>query len=170
MILQADLTAVAAGPLAHDVAGELRLLAEQESRGGGGVYRFSDGSLRRAFDVGWSAGEVHDWLAEHSVTPVPQPLAYLVDDVARRHGSIRVGQRGCVPAVEDAAEAAALLAHRGRRRRAAAIAPGVLVAGGRGGRTRGAAARALGQAPAVEDEGGRRGRRRPACGRPTAAC
>ena len=30
---------------------------------------------RRAFDVGWSAAEVHTWLGAHSSTPVPQPLA-----------------------------------------------------------------------------------------------
>ena len=45
IIVQADLTAVAAGPLPHQLAAELRLLADQESRGGGGVYRFSSGSL-----------------------------------------------------------------------------------------------------------------------------
>ena len=71
VVVQADLTAVAPGPLEHAVAGELRLLADQESRGGGGVYRFSDTSLRRAFDAGWSAVEVHDWIARHSTTAVP---------------------------------------------------------------------------------------------------
>ena len=73
---------------------DLRLLADQESRGGGGVFRFSAASMRRAFDAGWSADDVHRWLAEHSSTGVPQPLQYLVDDVARRHGSIRVGPAG----------------------------------------------------------------------------
>ncbi len=48
LVVQADLTAVAPGPLDHRVAGELRLLADQESRGAGGVYRFSPASLRRA--------------------------------------------------------------------------------------------------------------------------
>ncbi|MEU8516335.1 helicase-associated domain-containing protein, partial [Kitasatospora sp. NPDC048722] len=30
-------------------------------------------------------------LEQHSRTPVPQPLTYLIDDVARRHGVLRVG-------------------------------------------------------------------------------
>ncbi len=55
IMIQADLTAVAAGPLSHLVAAELRLLADQESRGAAGVFRFSAGSLRRAYDRGWSA-------------------------------------------------------------------------------------------------------------------
>ncbi|GAA1427119.1 helicase-associated domain-containing protein [Microlunatus lacustris] len=155
VILQADLTAVAPGPLAHDVAGELRLLAEQESRGGGGVYRFSDSSLRRAFDVGWSAVEVHTWLAEHSATPVPQPLAYLVDDVARRHGSIRVGSALSYLRTDDAGEAAALLGHPGAASLGLrTVAPGVLVAAVEPAELV-AFLHGLGQTPAVEDEGGR---------------
>ena len=155
VILQADLTAVAPGPLAHAVAGELRLLAEQESRGGGGVYRFSDASLRRAFDVGWSAAEVHGWLAEHSVTPVPQPLAYLVDDVARRHGSIRVGSALAYLRTDDTSEAAALLSHPGAPGLGLrTIAPGVLVAAVEPAELV-AFLHGLGQTPAVEDEGGR---------------
>jgi hypothetical protein len=128
-VIQTDLTAVTAGPLEHDVAAELRALADQESRGGGGVYRFSASSLRRAFDLGWSAADVQLWLEEHSTTELPQPLRYLVGDVARRHGSIRVGPAGCYVRLADQAQAAALLAHPaasdlGLR----AVAPGVLVA------------------------------------------
>ncbi len=128
-VIQSDLTAVTAGPLEHAVATELRMLADQESRGVGGVYRFSATSLRRAFDLGWSAAEVRLWLEQHSTTDVPQALLYLVGDVSRRHGSIRVGPAGCYVRVADEAQAAALLAHPaasdlGLR----SIAPGVLVA------------------------------------------
>ena len=155
VIVQADLTAVAPGPLEHAVASELRLLADQESRGGGGVYRFSDTSLRRAFDAGWSAAEVHSWLAQHSATAVPQPLAYLVDDVARRHGSIRVGSAAAYLRTDDESEAAGLLNHPdagtlGLR----SIAPGVLIAGVEPAELV-AFLHSLGQTPAVEDAGGR---------------
>ena len=128
-VIQADLTAVTAGPLEHTVATELRMLADQESRGVGGVYRFSATSLRRAFDLGWSAADVGLWLERHATTDVPQALRYLVGDVARRHGSIRVGSAGCYVRVADEAQAAALLAHPaasglGLR----SVGPGVLVA------------------------------------------
>jgi hypothetical protein len=129
LVIQTDLTAVTAGPLEHDVAAELRMLADQESRGGGGVYRFSASSLRRAFDVGWSAADVQLWLERHSTTEVPQPLRYLVGDVARRHGSIRVGPAGCYVRLADQAQAAALLAHPAASELGLrAVAPGVLVA------------------------------------------
>ncbi len=128
-VIQTDLTAVTAGPLEHDVAARLRMLADQESRGGGGVYRFSASSLRRAFDMGWSAADVQLWLEQHSTTDVPQPLRYMVGDVARHHGSIRVGPAGCYVRLADQAQAAALLAHPAASELGLrAVAPGVLVA------------------------------------------
>ncbi len=91
ILIQADLTAVAPGPLEHDLAHKLAMMADIESRGGATVYRFTGTSVRRAFDSGWSSAEVHGFLAASSRTPVPQPLVYLVDDVARRFGTVRVG-------------------------------------------------------------------------------
>lgn len=91
ILLQADLTAVAPGPLVRVVHDELTAMADVESHGGGGVYRFSEASVRRAFDLGRTSDQLHDWLADHSRTPVPQPLSYLIDDVARRHGVLRMG-------------------------------------------------------------------------------
>ena len=94
VLLQADLTAVAPGPLETELARTLHLVADVESRGGATVYRFTPGSVRRAFDAGWSALEVHDFVGSVSRTPVPQPLTYLVDDVVAdlRHGAGRAGR------------------------------------------------------------------------------
>ncbi len=155
LILQADLTAVAPGPLPRTLGDDLRLLADQESRGGGGVFRFSDSSLRRAFDAGWTSAEVLDWLERHSTTGVPQPLAYLVEDVARRHGSIRVAAAGAVIRIDDDAQAAALLNRAealalGLRR----LAPGVLLAAADPYEVV-QVLRAIGHSPAVEDDEGR---------------
>ena len=129
IVLQADLTAVAPGPVPYRLARELRLLADQESRGGAAVFRFSGPSLRRAFDAGWSAADVHRWLEHHATTAPPQPLAYLIDDIARQHGSIRVGPANAYVRIADPAQVAAILTHPdasvlGLRE----LAPGVLVA------------------------------------------
>jgi hypothetical protein len=91
VLLQADLTAVAPGRLEGSLAQFMRLVADVESRGGATVYRFSPGSVRRALDAGWSSAQVLGTLQNASRTPVPQPLEYLVGDVARRHGQTRVG-------------------------------------------------------------------------------
>ncbi len=103
VLVQADLTAVAPGPLEHDLAHKLAMMADIESRGGATVYRFTASSVRRAFDSGWSSAEVHGFLAASSRTPVPQPLVYLVDDVARRFGTVRVGAAGSFLRSDDEA-------------------------------------------------------------------
>ena len=58
-------------------------------------------SLRRAFDAGWSAADVRRWLEHHATTALPQPLAYLIDDIARQHGSIRVGPANAYVRIAD---------------------------------------------------------------------
>ena len=64
VLIQADLTAVAPGPLVRERARDLHLVADVESRGQATVYRFTAMSVRRAFDAGWAAHEVHAFLAD----------------------------------------------------------------------------------------------------------
>ena len=128
VLIQADLTAVAPGPLESALARQLQLVADVESRGGATVYRFTPGSVRRALDVGWSAAELHGFLDSVSRTPVPQPLSYLVDDTVRKFGTVRVGHAEAFLRSDDETALAELLHHPqagtlGLRR----IAPTVLV-------------------------------------------
>ncbi|NUO45428.1 MAG: helicase-associated domain-containing protein, partial [Streptomyces sp.] len=129
VLLQADLTAVAPGPLRRPLADTLGVLADVESKGGATVYRFTPGSVRRALDAGRSASDLHAFLAAHSRTPVPQPLAYLIDDVARKHGHLRVGAASAYVRCDDDAVLNEILADKraaglGLRR----LAPTVLAA------------------------------------------
>ncbi|MFC4060295.1 helicase-associated domain-containing protein [Planomonospora corallina] len=101
VLLQADLTAVAPGPLTGELSRWLALAADVESTGGATVYRFSERSVRRALDAGQGADEMLALLERHSTTPVPQPLAYLVTDVARRHGRMRVGTASAYVRCDD---------------------------------------------------------------------
>ncbi|MGP4094914.1 helicase-associated domain-containing protein [Nonomuraea sp. KM90] len=103
VLLQADLTAVAPGPLTSELNRWMTLTADVESKGGATVYRFSEGSIRRALDAGHGGEELVAMLARHSATPVPQALSYLVTDVARRHGRIRVGTAGAYIRCDDPA-------------------------------------------------------------------
>ncbi|WP_346083759.1 helicase C-terminal domain-containing protein, partial [Streptomyces thermocarboxydus] len=154
VLLQADLTAVAPGPLERPLADMLGVLADVESKGGATVYRFTPASVRRALDAGQSAADLHAFLAAHSRTPVPQPLTYLIDDVARRHGHLRVGAASSYVRCDDDAVLNEILADKraaglGLRR----LAPTVLAA-----RTDPAALleglRAMGFAPAAESAEG----------------
>lgn len=112
VLIQADLTVVAPGPLVASVARSLRLLADVESRGHATVYRISESSVRRALDAGWDAEAIHALLADISRTPVPQPLTYLIDDVARRYGAVRVGSALAYVRSDNADALTALVADR----------------------------------------------------------
>ncbi|MDQ1357943.1 MAG: hypothetical protein QOG44_2316 [Acidimicrobiaceae bacterium] len=127
-VIQADLTAVATGPLGVSIREEIELVADLESSGAATVYRFSEQSLRRAFDAGRSASQILAFLTAHATKGVPQPLAYLVEDVGRRHGQVRVGSAGSYVRSDDPSLLAELLvARRAAKLELRQLAPTVLV-------------------------------------------
>lgn len=91
IIVQADLTALAPGRLPAVARRAMAVLADVESTGVATTYRFTENSIRRALDQGQSAHEILDFLTNLSRTPLPQPLTYLIEDAAKRHGVLRVG-------------------------------------------------------------------------------
>lgn len=103
ILIQSDHTAIAPGPLEHEIAQELAILAEIESRGGATVYRFSEATIRRGLDHGRTGDEIKSFLKKTSKTPMPQPLEYLIADVAKKHGKLRVGNTSAFIRCEDAA-------------------------------------------------------------------
>ena len=102
-LVQADLTVVVPGPLERHLADQLAEVAVVESAGAAMVYRISEASIRRALDSGRTANGMHTFFRAHSKTPVPQGLTYLIDDVARRHGQLRVGMASSFVRCEDPA-------------------------------------------------------------------
>ncbi|MFW0785465.1 helicase-associated domain-containing protein [Gordonia sp. CPCC 206044] len=108
-LTQADLTLMVPGPMTPELAEQVELVADLESGGAASVYRVSDDSVRRALDAGRSSSELITMFTAHSRTPVPQSLTYLIEDVARRHGQLRVGVASAFVRCEDAATLAAVL-------------------------------------------------------------
>lgn len=108
LVLQSDLTALVSGRPSAAAARLLAACAVSESRGMAATWRFTPASVRGAMDAGWTAEQLRAALVEVSGRDLPQPLDYLVSDVARRHGSVRVrAVRSCVVGAE--AEIAELL-------------------------------------------------------------
>ncbi len=112
VLVQADLTAIAPGPLEPVLAREIGLVADVESAGTATVFRFSESSLRRALDAGRSAADVQALIARAARGTVPQSLTYLIDDVARRHGRLRAGLASCYVRCDDPALLAEVVAAR----------------------------------------------------------
>lgn len=101
ILIQADNSAIAPGPLTLELANMIGTIADIESRGGATVYRFSEASIRRGLDHGQTGDQIKDFLKKTSKTPVPQPLEYLINDVAKRHGKLRVGTASTYLRCED---------------------------------------------------------------------
>ncbi|HYB81684.1 MAG TPA: helicase-associated domain-containing protein [Mycobacterium sp.] len=151
-LLQADLTIVVPGPLQRDLAQQLATVATVESAGAAMVYRVSEQSIRHALDIGKTRDWMHEFFGTHSKTPVPQGLTYLIDDVARRHGQLRIGMAASFVRCEDPT----LLAHAvaaAEELQLRALAPTVAVSPAPIAEVL-AALRSAGFAPAAEDSSG----------------
>lgn len=153
-LVQADLTVVVPGPLQRDLAEELATVATVESAGAAMVYRVSEQSIRHALDIGKTRDWMHAFFADHSKTPVPQGLTYLIDNVARRHGQLRIGMAASFVRCEDPALLAQAVAAPATEDVALrTLAPTVAVSPAPIGEVL-AALRAAGFAPAAEDSTG----------------
>ncbi|MEU7217697.1 helicase-associated domain-containing protein [Nocardia iowensis] len=154
VLVQADLTVIAPGPLTADLQQRIALVADVESAGAATVYRISETSVRRALDAGLTAAELHALFTKHSRTPIPQALTYLIDDVARRHGQLRAGMAQSFLRSDDPALLAQVLAAPVAGTLALrAIAPTVAIAQAPLGEVLDQL-RAAGFAPAGEDSAG----------------
>jgi hypothetical protein len=128
VLVQADLTVVAPGPLEQALGYEINLVADVESAGAATVYRVSESTIRRALDAGRTSTDLHELFRTRSRTPVPQALTYMIDDVGRRHGVLRGGAAMSFLRCDDPALLAEVMASgAGMRLELRKIAPGVLV-------------------------------------------
>jgi hypothetical protein len=127
----ADLTAVVTGPPDAALSELLDRVANRESRGAASTWRFTPASVRAALDGGTTVAELLEDLRAAAGKALPQPLEYLINDVARRHGEVAVMAVGCVIVGDEPGLLTELAAHR----KLAAlnlrqVAPTVLVAAG----------------------------------------
>jgi hypothetical protein len=154
-IFQADLTVVVAGSPDPAVTALLDTAADRESRGAATTWRISADSVRRALDSGRTPTSLLGALRAVAVGGVlPQPLEYLVNDVARRHGAVRVRAVGCVLRADDPTAVAEILSTKALASLGlVALAPTVLASTADAARTL-AALRAAGFAPMAEDATG----------------
>ena len=155
LLVQSDLTAVVPGRPAPVLAELLERAGAVESRGGALTVRFTAESVRGALDAGLSADELVEALERFTPGPLPSALTVLIDDVARRHGAVRVRGVSSLLRAPDPAVAAGLIANaRLRDLELAEAAPGVLASTAPPGRVL-RELREAGLAPVLEDAGGR---------------
>lgn len=114
--LQSDLTAVVLGHPDAQLARRLDSLADREGNSTASTWRFSAASLRRAMDAGVTETDIRLSLDEIADGEIPQPLTYLVGDVARRHGTLTASGVASVLVSQDPALLREVVADRRLRR------------------------------------------------------
>jgi len=99
--IQSDLTIIAPGPLPLADEAMLRRIAQIESADPATVARINAQSLLDGAVTGLTMDEVKDFLEQRSLVPLPQSLAYLIADTARRctdaPPELRMAQRAAAP-------------------------------------------------------------------------
>jgi Helicase conserved C-terminal domain len=99
----ADFTVYVAGAPSARVSRLLDSAADREGRGGAVIWRFTPASVRRALDEGTTGDALITALTAVATAELPQPLRYLVADVARRHGNLRLTSAvTCIRSIDEA--------------------------------------------------------------------
>lgn len=80
------------------------------------VWRLTPERLLAALDAGGSLDELSEFLSARSITPLPQPVTRLLEDLARRAGRLRDGGGARLIACEDPALATLVASHARTRR------------------------------------------------------
>jgi hypothetical protein len=90
IILQADLSIIAPGPLPTSTESLLRRFANTESIGLASTYRMNALSICHGLETGLTTDEIAKILTETFGAKLPQPVEYLLGEVQRRFGRLVV--------------------------------------------------------------------------------
>lgn len=104
VIVQADMTVLAPGPLPAALSHILGRFADLESPGLASVYRLSAQSLRRGLDSRLSAADIHQFFQAHALGTIPETVRVLIDDAAHTHGALHGGPASSYLTSPDPAE------------------------------------------------------------------
>ena len=90
IIVQADLSIIAPGPLSAGVERSLRAFVETEQSSLASRYRITPLSVSHALESGLNIDLVRETLENLSGAKLPQPVEYLLNDALKRFGRIRI--------------------------------------------------------------------------------
>ena len=88
IIIQADLTIIAVGPLPTDKELDLRRFVETERIGVASTYRINTLSVTYGLETGLTENQIRELLLELSGGALPQPVDYLIREAATRFGRL----------------------------------------------------------------------------------
>jgi hypothetical protein len=92
LIVQADLSLIAPGPLDTPTETILRKFAQIEQVSVASTYRLSALSVSNGLECGLSAEQIRTVLTDLSAKALPQPVEYLLNEAAGRFGRLRIAE------------------------------------------------------------------------------
>jgi hypothetical protein len=116
VLLGSDLTAMVVGLPTARVTLLLDSIGRRESSGSAVCWRFTKSAVRNALDDGSDIETLTAHLESLTGKELPQPLAYLLRDVGRRHGELRLSDHGTLLRSEDPLLLAQVVHDRSLRR------------------------------------------------------
>jgi len=90
IIIQADLSIIAPGPLRSSIEAQIRQFADTENIGLASGYRISPLSISTGLEEGMSETQIREILEKLSGVALPQPVDYLLRESAERFGRIKI--------------------------------------------------------------------------------
>jgi len=114
-LIGSDQTVLVPGSPDPAVVDVLDVVAVREARGAANTWRITPDSVRSALDDGYAVEDLITALESISGKELPQALRYVMQDVARKHGHLRVRSGACAVLSEDEALLAEVVATRGLR-------------------------------------------------------
>jgi hypothetical protein len=90
LIVQADLSLIAPGPLDTPTEAMLRKFAQIEQVSVASTYRLSALSVSHGLECGLTAEQIRTALTDLSAKALPQPVEYLLNEAAARFGRLRI--------------------------------------------------------------------------------
>ncbi|MFM7029633.1 MAG: helicase-associated domain-containing protein [Micrococcales bacterium] len=107
LIVQADLSLIAPGPLDGATEATLRMFANVEQVSVANTYRLSAQSISRGLECGLSIDGIRSALLELNSRQLPQPVEYLLTDTANKFAQLRItaGPGGSEKSVLTASDA-----------------------------------------------------------------
>ncbi len=105
LILQADLTMIAPGPIDYPTDRRIRLFAEPESVSLASNFRLTTTSVVHGMECGLTEKDIRSTLDRLATTEIPQPVDYLLKDASEKFGSLTIqsSSKGSIIEAKDPA-------------------------------------------------------------------
>lgn len=90
LVIQSDLSVISLGPISASLHRSLDMFCVAEDLGLASRFRISAASISHSLESGFLVEDILTVLTSHSKSAIPQPLEYLLNEVEKKFGTLRI--------------------------------------------------------------------------------